>query len=137
MFCFYFDLINHLVPSPPTVRAQGARAGGRIRTPGRHVHGAGPGGRDGHGGRRRRGPLPAAVRHVPVLGRNDVRAAARRGRLHGRAGHRDHRPQTAQGYRAGHRPRIAHLLPDRSHQRDTQLGRERRVQRRKLQVSAV
>lgn len=111
---------------------QGTRAGGPVRPPGRHLHGAGPSGRDEHGGGRRRDASPTAVRHVPVVVRHDVRAGARRGRVHHESGHRRHRPETVQDDCAGHRPRVGHLLPCRRCRRRTELEREQTVSLGKL-----
>lgn len=103
-----------------------------MRPTGRHVHGPGQGARGGRGRVRCRGVSPAAVRHVPVVVRDDVRAGARGRRVHREPGHREDRSETVQDYRVGHRPRVRHLLPGRQHQRHPQLEREQALPRGKL-----
>lgn len=117
---------------------QGARTGGPVRPTGRHVHGTGPGRRVGHGCGTRHGPLPAALRHVPVIVRHDIRPGARRGRVDGQSANRQRGPETVQDDPAGNRSRVGHLLPDRRrHPRNSQLGRQQAVPARKLQVNRI
>lgn len=115
------------VPRERRPVVQGARAGGPVRPPGRHVHGAGAEGRDEHCGGRRHDPSAAALRHVPVVVRHAVRAGGHRGRVHREPGHGEHRPEAVQNGRAGRGPRVRHLLPDRLRRRSAELGREPRV----------
>lgn len=96
---------------------QGACAGRTVRPAGRHVHGTSPGRRVGHGRGPRNSPLPTALRHVPIVMRHDLHPGARRRRDNGRSADRQHWSKAVQDDRAGHRPRVRHLLPDRQRHR--------------------
>jgi len=112
---------------------QGARAGGTVRPAGRHVHGTSAGRRVGHGRGPWNSPLPTTLRHVPLVMRHDIHPGARRRRDNGRSAHRQHRPEAVQDDRAGHRPRVHHLLPHwQRNRRNSQLGRQQAVPARKL-----
>lgn len=112
---------------------QGARAGWIVWPAGRHVHGTGPGRRVGHGRWPRHGPLPTALRHVPIVVRHDIHTRAGRRRDNSRSADRQRGSEAVQDDRAGHRPWVRHLLPVRQrHRRNSQLGRQQAVPARKL-----